>query len=152
MALVRNTTVTREIPHEPGNFVTIRRVRRQLLREAAEKRQQDALMRVQRLGGATALRELKEAATQAVKEADAEKLVEDTKPKRATAASYDEALLLKAGVVALNGPLYVDEETGDPIGDKVGDDVLDALDDPTATYIADEIAAFADKGAQEKND
>lgn len=133
--LVRNSSKPIEIPHEPGNSVIIRRVRREVLRKASDVRQENAIGKLKNLGGPTFIKELRSLN-------DAPKPEDGVTRK---AASYDETTLLAAGVVGFSGPLY-DGETMD-------EELLADLDDKTAEWICDRIVEYAESGElQTKND
>jgi hypothetical protein len=148
MAFVRNSTNTIEIPHEPGNTVTIRRPRRGLLVAAADTRQEKALQRVRALGGASFLAEMRaaQAPDQSVTEVPpAAPVAEASAPTPAQlAASFDQDALLLAGIVSWAGPEYDDTA--------VDADAIADLDPITATFLAEAIASYAATGATQKND
>jgi hypothetical protein len=152
MAFVRNHTKTIEIPHEPGNRVTIRRPRRGQLADAANARQEKALQRVRALGGASFLAEMRTAqdASQPATDAPAPATVAgDAAPKEPTpaelAAAFDQDALLEAGIVSWFGPEYD--------GVEVTPDAIADLDPTTAAWIAEQIAEYATgKESARKND
>ncbi len=133
MGFVRDVTTDLSVPHEPGNTITIRRPRRKLLQEAANKRQADALGRVRELGGPAFFAELRGLSTADVA----------TQATPQPVDQYDQDELLRIGVVAWHGPLYDDVE--------VNAESLADLDPTTATWLADAIARFATGDAERKN-
>lgn len=139
MAFVKKHTKTIEIPHEPNNFVTIRRPRRGRLVDAANVRQEKALQRVRALGGASFLAEMR-AAQEAAKPATelplAAPVAGDAAPTAAElAAAFDQDALLEAGLVSWAGPEY---DGVDVTADAIAD-----LDPTTAAWIAEQIAEYA---------
>jgi hypothetical protein len=146
MAFVKNSTKTIEIPHEPGNTVTIRRPRRGLLVAAADTRQEKALQRVRALGGASFLAEMRAANTEATPTPEAPTTDAPVAPEPPTpaqiAASFDQDALLLAGIVSWTGPEYDDTA--------VDAEAIADLDPTTATFLAESIADYA-TGVARKN-
>jgi hypothetical protein len=152
MAFVGKQTKTIEIPHEPGNTVTIRRPRRRALREAADTRQEKALNRVRALGGASFLAEMRAAQDTGKPAADTPApatAAGETAPAEPTAAelaaAFDQDELLLAGIVGWAGPEYDDTP--------VDADAIADLDPTTAQWLAEQIAEYATgKEVARKND
>jgi hypothetical protein len=149
MAFVRHSTKTIEIPHEPGNTVTIRRPRRGKLADAANLRQEKALSRVRALGGATFLADLRAAQPpdQSAPSAPAPAAgAEASGPTPAElAAAFDQDALLLAGIVSWAGPEYDDTP--------VDAEAIADLDPTTAQWIAEQVAEYATgKEVARKND
>ncbi len=140
MAFVRNHRKELEVPHEPGNFITIRRPLRSALRDASRARQIDALQRMRDLGGPSFLAELEKARDKKDTDTTTATVEDDVNP----ADAYDQDALLNAGIVAWRGPQYDDM--------KVGAEAIAELDEVTAAWAARQIAEYAQgKESQEKN-
>jgi hypothetical protein len=137
MAFVRHHSKTIEIPHEPGNTVTIRRPQRGHLVAAADLRQEKALGRVRALGGASFLAEMRAAQPTEPTATDAPATTTSTPdPTPAQiAAAYDQDALLLAGIVSWQGPEYD--------GVEVDTDTIADLDPTTAAWLAEQIAEYA---------
>lgn len=144
----------------PGNteLVTVRKLTRKQLRKAAQARAVASVAAVFDLGGAKKVREIQELeesrkkAAETTKTADQPDVVVLDDAAKADAAldaevaKYDEDTLLTLGVVGFD-PAPADVPAAD---------LLEALDDYCATFIAHEIVAFT-KGLRvdvdaEKND
>lgn len=95
MALVRNMTTREEIPHEPGEWMELRRLSYAQLREAAEARSRQVMATARDLGPAfmRELRSLPSETQEAVQTAAADPLND-----------YDLGLLLRHGIVAWSYP------------------------------------------------
>lgn len=140
--LVRNLSTTVEIPHEPGNSVTIRRLGRAQRRQAADARTAAAVKKVQTLGGAAVVKDMQQMAEKVVGP-DGEPKV-DSNP----ADAFDHDTLIRFGLTGIEGPNY----QGVSVTPETIDDLLDQLDDVTAEWLANEIARFTFEGGKAKND
>lgn len=121
--LTSKITDTIEIPHEPGNTVTIRKLSHHQLMMSVDATVDDALGQMKKLGDVK------------LPEPD-----EETKRKRAEAVEdprnkYHRHKILEYGITAWAGPNYE--------GDAVTQGTRDDLDETTALFLFDAIIAFS---------
>lgn len=114
MAIVSNVTRRAEIPHEPGEWVEIRRLSWRQLEKASDLQTNASLARMRALGG-DLLGALRSSSSQ--QQAD-------------PAASYDRAFVLNAGIVRWSYDVPVSPES------------IDLLDEETAAWVFREILAL----------
>ena len=136
MALTKRLTRKIDIPHEPGEHLTIRQLGWRDLEAARQAQQRAAMRNVKDMGG-DVLKVLRDARGQAeIAQADADPLT-----------AYDLGTLLHFGIT---GWSYTDDE-GKPV--PVTPDTIDQLDEKTARWAAlaivgaDEAEAAAKNGA-----
>lgn len=118
MALINSMTKTLEIPHEPGQTMTLRMLSWRQLSEAREKRSAKVLKGLRDMGGEL-LRELQSADRKEIAEAAADPLND-----------YDQATLLHTGITAWSYETPVSAES------------IDQLDEQTAEWAAREIVGL----------
>lgn len=124
--LVSNTTVKRDIPHEPGEWMTFKLLSWRALEEARATRQTSALRSFQ--GVADVVREL-QSARPAVD-------IPETEPDPTT--SFDRATLLKRGIAAWSYDAPLTEAS------------LDDLDEQTADWAVHEIVNLHTRTEEER--
>lgn len=133
MALTYLFTKEVEVPHEPGNFFTFRRVRREFLQRAADVRQKQAIDKLRDLGGAAFMREMQQLH-------DAPVAVDGNAPnqdvKKPTSDRFDIDVLIAHGLTAWRGPLYD--------GHSLNEAAVAELDQVTADWAAGVIERYAD--------
>lgn len=128
--IVTNVTKDVQIPHEPGESATIRRLSHRQLRQAAKAREKE---------GIGWLREVGPELVKALRDGDAAGIQKIEEAQAANVNNYDRDQLLAAGLVAWTYP-----EPVTAIAD---------LDEDTAAFLAQAIFDFARKrtAAETKN-
>lgn len=114
MAIITNITRQVEIPHEPGEHMTFRRLSWRQLEQASDKASESALTRIKAMGG------------------DLLKAIQGAAGEQAQdpAATYDRATILNMGIVAWS------------YDDPVTPENIDLLDEETAAWAFREILAL----------
>lgn len=126
MAIVKGITKRAEIPHEPGEWMELRRLSWRQLEQASDAQSDAALDRMKRLGG------------------DLLKALRDTvsNQEQNPTAKYDQAAVLKSGIVNWSYNVPVTPEN------------IDDLDKETADWAVEEILGMHAPRTEEerKND
>jgi hypothetical protein len=129
--IVTNITKTVELPHEPGESITIRKLSGSQLGAAAKRKMSDGIALMREIG-AELVKALREGDTATVKR------IEDA--QAANVNNYDRDMLLADGVSAWSYPVPVAES-------------LSLLDEDTAAFAAEQIFEFSRRrtAAEAKN-
>jgi len=124
MALVTNLTHLVEIPHEPGQTLTVRRLSWRELEEAKAARGRKAIASFKDLGP-----ELMEQ----LRRADRPEPEQSNGASQRSAEDYDRGVLLRAGIVEWSYDAPVNEET------------VEQLDEETAAFAAEAILGLHER-------
>lgn len=124
--LVGNTTVKRDIPHEPGEWMVFKLLSWRALEEARSTRQNVALRSFQ--GVADVVRELQ----------SARPAVDIPEAEPDPTSSFDRATLLKFGIQSWSYPAAVDRDS------------LDDLDEQTVEWAVKEIVGLHTRTEEER--
>lgn len=130
MGLVTNITMLVDIPNE-SESVVIRKLSHTQLKAAAKQRQSEGVGFMREMGG-----EL----LKALRDVDTDKVKKIQEAQEANVDNYDRDMLLKSGIVSWSYKVDLPDGT-------------DALDEPTAKFLANEIFEFSrpDSKAEAKN-
>lgn len=123
MALTSAVTKPVEVPHEPGNTFTIRMLSWLHIKEARERRTSAALQAARELGPEL-LKDIQSAAAPSAEPVRARDPLDD----------FDQATVLRHGVVGWSGPGYQTPCTPDALAE---------LDPTTAEWAAREVCHFS---------
>lgn len=132
--LIRNITTKRDIPHEPGEWMVLRKLTGRQLRVAADKVGENALDKMRKMGGEVfkAVNDINaSSAATAAKDEKTSKVVDPLN-------SFDMEVLLGYGIASWS---YVDSETSK--GVPCNDETKAQLDQTTERWAALEILKFS---------